>query len=110
MTHAVKRRKPEKILIGEDLYLLWKDGHESHLNLFELRDACPCAHCVDELSGEKKLDSSSIPRDIHVVSSRYVGNYALYLRWSDNHDAGIYPFKKLRELCHCLLCQPNRAP
>ena len=90
--------KPEKILLAEDLYILWKDGTESHISFFKLRDFCPCASCIDEITGEKTLDTNSIPKDIHPLSSEYVGNYALRIQWSDKHDTGIYHFKMLQSL------------
>lgn len=94
----LKRRKPEKILLGEDLYILWKDGHESHYNYLDLRDACPCAGCINEITGEKMLERSSIPQDIHPLGSEYVGNYALRIHWSDGHSTGLYNFRMLRDL------------
>ncbi len=97
MAQVRKKNKPEKILLSDDLYILWRDGHESRYGFFDLRDACPCASCVDEITGEKTLDSSSIPDDIHVESCEYVGNYALRIRWSDNHDTGLYHYRMLRE-------------
>ena len=31
-----KKNKPEKILIGDEVYILWQDGHESRISFFEL--------------------------------------------------------------------------
>ena len=97
MLKVKKKAKPEKIILAEDIYILWQDGHESHISYFDLRDACPCASCVDELSGEKTLDSNTIPKDIRPEKSEYVGNYALRVYWSDKHDTGIFHYKVLRD-------------
>jgi len=95
---AIKRRKPEKVLLTDHLYILWKDGHESTYTFFDLRDACPCASCIHEITREKILDPKTIPTDIHPASSEYVGNYALRINWSDGHNTGIYNFRMLRDL------------
>ena len=63
-----------------------------------LRLACACAQCVDEWSGEGRLDPQSVPEDVHPVSVRPVGRYAIQIDWSDGHDTGIYPFQRLRAL------------
>lgn len=95
-----KKRKPETVLIGDDLYILWQDGEESRYEFFTLRDQCPCAHCVDELTGQKTLQTESIPANIRMLRCEYVGNYALRPYWSDHHHSGIYTFRMLREISH----------
>jgi DUF971 family protein len=96
MLKVKKKAKPEKILLGKEIYILWQDGHESRISYFDMRDACPCASCVDELSGEKTLDSTKIPKNIRPLKSEYVGNYALRIYWSDQHNTGIFHYKMLR--------------
>ena len=97
MVQVRKKTRVEKILLADDLYILWRDGHESRYDFFALRDACPCASCIDEITGQKTLDTSNIAKDIHALSCEYVGNYAIRIRWSDGHDTGLYNFKLLRE-------------
>ena len=60
--------------------------------------ACACARCVDEWSGAATLDPSTVPADVHPLQIRNVGRYAIQIDWSDGHDSGIYPFRRLREL------------
>ena len=96
MFKVKKKAKPEKIILADDIYILWQDGYESNISYFDLRDACPCAACVDELSGKKTLDPKTIPKNIKPIKSEYVGNYALRVYWSDKHDTGIFHFKMLR--------------
>jgi DUF971 family protein len=98
MALGLAQRKVKDILYGEDLTIEWGDGVVAHYPFPYLRDACPCAACVDELSGEKVLDPKSIPPDIHVKQAEYVGNYALRIDWSDGHNTGIYSFRFLRDL------------
>ena len=80
------------------LRIRWADGHESRYPVRELRLACGCAQCVDEWTGEDRLDPSSVPEDVHPLRVEGVGRYALQIEWSDGHGSGIYPFRRLREL------------
>lgn len=76
----------------------WQDGHESHYDVRELRLACGCAHCVDEWTGEGRLDRTAVPDDVKPLEIRPVGRYAIQIDWSDGHTSGIYPFRRLREM------------
>ena len=63
-----------------------------------LRLACGCASCIDEWTGEERLDPESVPEDVHPLRIEPVGRYAIQIEWSDGHSSGIYPFRRLREL------------
>jgi ATP-binding protein involved in chromosome partitioning len=80
------------------LAIRWADGEESRYDVRELRLACGCAQCVDEWSGAGRLDPASVPADVHPLKIEGVGRYALQIDWSDGHTAGIYPFRRLRDL------------
>jgi ATP-binding protein involved in chromosome partitioning len=80
------------------LSIVWGDGHESEYDVRELRLACGCAHCIDEWTGEGRLDPASVPEDVRPVKIESVGRYAIQIEWSDGHSSGIYPFPRLREL------------
>ena len=82
----------------ETLGITWDDGSESLYDVRELRLRCPCANCVDEMTGEARLDPATVPADVKPLSVRSVGNYAISIRWSDGHDTGIYSFDRLKEL------------
>jgi ATP-binding protein involved in chromosome partitioning len=91
---------PTKIAQKDErtLAITWADGVESELEVRALRLACACAQCVDEWSGEGRLDPAAVPADVHPLRIEGVGRYALQITWSDGHAAGIYPFRRLREL------------
>jgi len=80
------------------LEIVWSDGLESVYAVRDLRLACACAHCVDEWTGEGRLDPASVPEDVHPLRIDPVGRYAIQIEWSDGHATGIYPFRRLREL------------
>ena len=61
-----------------------------------LRLACPCAGCVEEMSGRPLLDPARVPMDVKPLGIELVGAYGIRIRWSDGHDTGIYTFERLR--------------
>lgn len=79
------------------LVVAWDDGHETRYSAAELRKLCPCARCVDELTGRPLLDPATVPDDLTQTDVRLVGNYGLSVRFADGHDTGIFPFRMLRE-------------
>jgi ATP-binding protein involved in chromosome partitioning len=80
------------------LSVLWQDGQRSDLDVRDLRLACRCAGCIEELSGRPLLDPKTIRRDVTPVRITSVGNYAITIRWNDGHATGIYTFEQLRAL------------
>lgn len=83
---------------GTRLRILWADGVEATYAPRALRLACPCAGCVEEMTGRPILDPASVSDRVYPLAIDYVGRYALRFRWSDGHDTGIYPFDMLRRL------------
>jgi len=83
---------------GSKLRIEWKDGVVSELLPRALRIACPCAGCVDEMTGIRTLSPEAIRADVYPTAIHYVGRYALQFVWSDGHSTGIYTYELLREL------------
>ena len=81
-----------------ELGIVWSDGRESCYPAHALRCACPCASCIDEVTGQRLLKPAGVAKDVRVVEVHPVGNYAVSILWSDGHDTGIYTFERLREL------------
>ena len=81
-----------------ELVIVWADGHESHYDVRDLRLACACAQCINEWTGERRLDPGAVPLDVRPVKIEGVGRYAIQIEWSDGHSWGIYTFPRLREM------------
>ena len=88
---VIRKSDPARIEIE------WMDGRRTVYSAGELRSLCPCAQCVDELSGVRTHDPSSVPSDMRHEDVKLVGNYALTLRFSDGHHTGIYTWPMLRQ-------------
>lgn len=62
---------------------------------YELRLACRCAGCIDEVDGRKILKTETVPKDVHPTNIHAKGNYAVAIVWSDGHRSSIYPFERI---------------
>jgi len=88
---VIQRSDPARLAIE------WVDGHTTVYAASVLRRLCPCAECVNEVTGQRMLDPQSVPDGLTQSDLRLVGNYAVALRFSDGHQTGIFTFEFLRE-------------
>src|SRR5512143_1162954 len=100
---SIAQQGPRSLAIG------WSDGHRRAYDVRALRLARGCAQCVDEWTGEDRLDDAAVPLDVAPVRIQSVGRYAIQIDWSDGHTTGIYPFRRLRALCGCDACRQERT-
>jgi ATP-binding protein involved in chromosome partitioning len=83
-------------------------GHVAFFEARRLRLACPCAECVEEMSGRPLLHPQDISVDVRPVTLALVGAYGLRIHWSDGHSTGIYTFERLLADCPCPRCVSPR--
>lgn len=89
----------------EKLEIDWQDGHKCVYSISYLRTMCPCAMCkeVRQDTKAKKPLLTILPGNfsapLTALSAQMVGNYAIRIEWSDQHDTGIYSFQYLRDIC-----------
>jgi len=89
MPHAITRR-------DDGLLIEWTPNPPATFYPARLlRLACPCAACVEEMSGRPLLDPDSVPSDVRPLSLALVGTYGIRINWSDGHGTGIYTFERL---------------
>ncbi len=103
---------------GTGVAIDWKDGHQSHWSFAWLRDACPCATCVESraATGRKPGEPKPQPKAalpmfkpaMRPTAVEPVGRYALRFDWNDGHTSGIYSWHYLRSMCDCEACRPLR--
>ena len=89
---GLRRRDPRT------LSMLWEDGHRDDFDVRDLRLACRCALCIEEMSGRELLDPKSVRPDVSPRQIVSVGNYAIGFDWNDGHNSGIYSFNDLRAM------------
>ena len=90
---------------AHDVKILWQDRHVSVYPARVLRLQCPCAGCVDEVTGQVRVVAASIPADVRPLAIQLTGRYGISIRWSDGHATGIYAFARLRQQCPCAECR-----
>jgi DUF971 family protein len=99
---------------GTGMEIDWVDGHRSAWNFAWLREACPCATCVEKRhqEGRKPGQPGTKPAallPIYTLPSKpigvhAVGHYAIQFDWFDGHSGGLYSWNYLRRLCQCPEC------
>ncbi len=83
---------------GEFIGIEWTDGNKSVFPSRWLRGRCPCAQCVDEWTGVRRVGEAEVPFNVEPKVIRSVGRYAICIEWNDSHDTGIYGYEYLRQL------------
>ena len=102
--------KPIEVQIeGDQIIILWDDGHRGIYPHRLLRLRCRCANCVEEMTGKQRLDPDTVPADVRAIDTMMIGSYAVQFLWSDAHYTGIYPYSFLRQQCTCIACNQQRG-
>jgi DUF971 family protein len=81
---------------GDHLRFTWSDGLMSTLSIRELRISCPCAFCVNEITGVRQVNPDDIPKDIGMKDMQPIGRYAYRILFDDGHDTGLFTLEELR--------------
>jgi DUF971 family protein len=114
---------PEKVRVllteGKGLEIDWADGHKSAWGFAWLREACPCATCIEQRTQEGRKPGQAKAKPVAVLpmytppakpkSAQAVGRYALQFNWEDGHSGGIYSWEYLRRVCQCGECRFRSA-
>ncbi len=85
-------QKPHHIELSFD------DGKLLTIPYIDLRFECPCATCVDEMTGKRTLRKESLKPDVKPMKIEPVGRYGIHIQWSDGHRTGMYHFDTLYKL------------
>jgi len=80
----------------QHLSLEWSDGISHQYRLSELQKKCPCANCIDENTGERKILKTPIQEDVSAFSVTNVGRYAIRIQYSSGCSTGLYSYQFLR--------------
>lgn len=80
------------------LAILWTDERRSVFDVTKLREFCPCASCIDEITKERRIAKGTDFSKVRPRSIQSTGAYAMRIEFNDGHKTGIYTFDYLRSL------------
>jgi DUF971 family protein len=83
---------PTHALLGFD------SGESFEVPFLTLRFECPCATCVDEMTGKRVLRLETLDPAVKPKQILPVGRYGISIAWNDGHSTGMYHFDRLYEI------------
>lgn len=92
---------PVQIKVKEEKYLhvKWDDESQTEIQLAHLRRFCPCAKCTSQVEAHPHDYIKVYTHEQLIINSiNMVGNYAVAIKWADNHSSGIYEFGYLKKI------------
>jgi ATP-binding protein involved in chromosome partitioning len=87
------------------LVIKWVGQETRMVRVSDLQAECPCAACVDEVTGERFIHLSDIDPNLSVERIEKVGQYALRFAFSSGCSSGIYHFDTIKKLSKILLTE-----
>ena len=94
---------------GTGMEIEWRDGAVSKWTFAWLRAACPCATCHEERDAEGRAAGVAKAKPAILLpmyeapprptAVQPVGKYALRFVWNDGHEAGLFSWDYLRNVC-----------
>ena len=102
------------MIVGDEVVIVWLDGHESYYPGEALRKACTCAACKGEQQPVRPPDAAGVQaaRRRGVPSPRpsvWSATTASRSPGATGHEHGIYHLGDLRAACPCGECREPHA-
>ena len=85
----------------DELTIDWQDGRQSRLAAIWLRDHCQSPQSRDPISGQRLIDITDIPGDIHIVNVTQQEN-SLLIEFKPGTHRSEFEFDWLIDNCYCL--------
>ena len=83
---------------NNEMKITFDTGEIFNIPYLELRFECPCATCVDEITGKRTLKRETLNPLVKPKAVEPVGRYGIKITWSDGHSTGMYHFDRLFHL------------
>lgn len=89
------QKRPD-IVYNDERHMIVIDTEDT-MTPADLRRACRCASCVEEMTGRQILQPGDVKDAIKPLRMSATGNYALSIDWSDGHRS-LYPYRQIKGL------------
>ena len=83
---------------AHDVQIRWNTWEEAVYPAKYLRGQCPCASCVDEVTGKRIVTENLLPILVYQTKIEPVGRYGIQIFWSDGHSTGLYTWERLHAM------------
>ena len=83
---------------ASSLTVRWSDQHSHDFQLSELQKNCPCANCVDEITGKRLVNEKKNPSHVESNSIIPIGRYGLRILFNSGCTTGIFNYDYLLQL------------
>ncbi len=82
----------------EILQIKWKNGEQQCWKASELQKNCPCANCIDEKTGTRRVTAFPVNEQVQIKKVSRVGRYAIQIEFIKGCSIGILDFDYLRTI------------
>jgi len=80
---------------NHNFQITWSDNTVVSYRLSDLQRKCPCAHCVDESTGKRRMLPSAVDENVTALKISNVGRYGLKIIFTSGCSTGIYSYQML---------------
>lgn len=82
----------------KSMRLSFDNGDSFVISFLDLRFECPCATCVNEITGKRMLKREHLKPEVRPKQVEPVGRYGIKVKWSDGHSTGMYHYESLYKI------------
>jgi gamma-butyrobetaine hydroxylase len=96
VSQSIRSPRGEVAIEARSIALRWPDGRHGVFPFAWLRDSCACSACRHATSGQRLLEPSAIPHDIHPADAQLDGDDLLVV-WAPDRHLSTYAGAWLRD-------------
>lgn len=108
MLHIEKLKKPDFPALSQtnsfSVTVQWNEKDFTVFPLNVLQKNCPCAHCVEEISGKRLVNTGTLTSPIEASHIAKIGQYGIRISFNSGCTTGIFSYDYLLHLAGTSSC------